>query len=81
MIYTRANDAANLIASPPAISTLRHARVTLAGARLLLAPKAQAAGAAIDKVAFAGINDAWALVALLTLAALVATPLAWTPRR
>ena len=34
----------------------------------------------IDKVAFVeAINDAWALIALLTLAALAAVPLARTP--
>jgi len=47
----------------------------------LLVPKTQALLAPlIDKVAFAeAINDAWALVALMTLAALVAVPLARTP--
>ena len=47
----------------------------------MLAPKTQAALAPlIDKVAFTeAINDAWALVALMTLAALVAVPLARTP--
>jgi len=47
----------------------------------LLAPKTQALLAPlVDKVAFTeAINDAWALVALMTLAALVAVPLARTP--
>jgi DHA2 family multidrug resistance protein len=47
----------------------------------ILAPKTQALLAPIiDKVAFAeAINDAWALVALLTLAALVVVPMARTP--
>ena len=47
----------------------------------LLAPKTQAMLAPlIDKVAFVeAINDAWALVALMTLAVLVAVPLARTP--
>jgi DHA2 family multidrug resistance protein len=47
----------------------------------LLAPQTQALLAPlIDKVAFAeAINDAWALVALMTLAALIAVPLARTP--
>ena len=47
----------------------------------LLAPQTQAVLAPlIDKTAFAeAINDAWALVALMTLAALVAVPLARTP--
>ena len=47
----------------------------------LLTPQTQAALAPlIDKMAFTeAINDAWALVALMTLAALVAVPLARTP--
>jgi DHA2 family multidrug resistance protein len=47
----------------------------------LLTPKAQALlTPLIDKMAFTeAINDAWALVALMTLAALVAVPLARTP--
>ena len=47
----------------------------------LLAPKTQAMLAPlIDKLAFVeAINDAWALVALLTLAVMVAVPLARTP--
>jgi hypothetical protein len=47
----------------------------------LLAPQTQAAlSPLIDKMAFTeAINDAWALVALMTLAALVAVPLARTP--
>jgi DHA2 family multidrug resistance protein len=47
----------------------------------LAAPKAQAVlGPLIDKVAFAeAINDAWALLALLTLAVMLAVPLARTP--
>jgi MFS transporter, DHA2 family, multidrug resistance protein len=47
----------------------------------LLAPQTQAALAPlIDKVAFTeAINDAWALVALVTLGALIAVPLARTP--
>jgi len=47
----------------------------------LMAPKTQAVLAPlIDKLAFVeAINDAWALVALLTLAVMVAVPLARTP--
>ena len=47
----------------------------------LLVPKTQAVLAPlVDKVAFVeAINDAWALVTLITLAALVAVPLARTP--
>ena len=47
----------------------------------LLAPKTQAMLAPlIDKVAFVeAINDAWAVMALMTLAVMVAVPLARTP--
>jgi DHA2 family multidrug resistance protein len=47
----------------------------------LLAPKTQAMLAPlIDKLAFVeAINDAWAVVALMTLAVMVAVPLARTP--
>jgi DHA2 family multidrug resistance protein len=47
----------------------------------ILAPKTQAMLAPlIDKAAFVeAINDAWALVALITLAVMVAVPLARTP--
>ena len=47
----------------------------------LLAPKTQAILAPlIEKVAFVeAINDAWAVMALVTLAAMLAVPLARTP--
>jgi DHA2 family multidrug resistance protein len=85
VIYTRApihaqDLAGRLGAGDPEVARMLGIPPGMIGASLA-DPKAQAALAPlIDKAAFVeAINDAWALVALLTLAVILTVPLARTP--